>query len=137
MTITGECFCGAIGYEICGPLKDPRACHCSRCRKAFSGQSSNYARVAAAEFRWTRGEELLTSYASEQGFGILFCSVCGSTMCGTFGDAVHGVTLGCLNEDPEIDDIDHIFVDSKAAWDVIPERVRQFSEDRGKTDGRS
>ncbi len=136
MTISGECFCGSIGYAIRGSLKDPLSCHCSRCRKAFSAQSSNYARVNSNDFRWTSGEELLTSYVGEHGFGLLFCSVCGSTLCGTLDDDVHGVTLGCLNENPDIDDIHHIFVDSRAAWDVIPDSVTQFSEGRRDVDRR-
>lgn len=136
MTISGECFCGAIGYEVSGSLRDPVSCHCSRCRKVFSSQASNYARVDSADFRWVAGESLLSSYDSKHGFGILFCSVCGSTLCGTFENNVHGVTLGCLNEAPDIEDIHHIFVDSKAKWEVIPDGVRQFSEGRSDADRR-
>jgi hypothetical protein len=128
MTITGECFCGAVRYEIAGPLRDARSCHCSRCRKAFSAQASAYALVDAADFHWVTGEELLTSYASEAGFGLRFCSVCGSTLCGTFAGVIHGVTLGCVNGDPGVAISQHIFVGSKAPWEVIPDGVRVFEE---------
>lgn len=136
MAVTGECFCGAIRYEISGRLVDPLACHCSRCRKAFSSQSSNYARVRSDDFRWLVGEELLSAYVGEQGFGVRFCSICGSTLCGTIDNTVHGVTLGCLNEDPDIDEIHHIFVDSKAGWEVMPEGVKTYSEGRRDVDRR-
>ncbi|MFU8815855.1 MAG: GFA family protein [Pseudomonadales bacterium] len=128
MTITGECFCGAVRYEIAGPLRDARSCHCSRCRKAFSAQASAYALVDTADFQWVAGEELLTSYASHAGFGLRFCSVCGSTMCGTFAGEVHGVTLGCVNGNPGVAILQHIFVGSKAPWEVIPDGVRAFEE---------
>lgn len=78
---------------------------------------------------WVRGKEYLTTYASQQGFGFQFCKQCGSTLCGIHEDKVHGITLGCLNEDPEIEIGRHIFVRSKASWEVIPEGVTQYQED--------
>lgn len=128
MTITGECFCGSVKYKIEGSLKDARSCHCSRCRKAFSSQASSYALVEPDEFEWLQGEELLTSYESQPGFGLRFCSKCGSTMCGTYKGIVHGITLGCLNGNPEVQVGRHIFVGSKAAWEVIPEGVKTYDE---------
>ena len=133
---TGECFCGGVRYKITGRLSDPLACHCSRCRKAFSSQSSNYARIRPENFEWISGEDLLTSYIGKHGFGLLFCSVCGSTLCGVLDDEVHGVTLGCLNGEPDIKDIHHIFVDSKASWEVMPPDVTTFSEGREDSDRR-
>ena len=128
MTLTGECFCGEIGYEIAGELYDARSCHCSRCRKAFSAQASAYAEVKSEDFRWTRGEEFLTTYASQKDFGLQFCSRCGSTLCGLYKGNVHGVTLGCLNGDPDIQIARHIFVGSRASWEVMPEGVNQYQE---------
>ncbi len=126
MRLTGECFCGAIQYQVTGPLMDARSCHCSRCRKAFSSQASAYAQVNPRDFRWLSGEELLTTYSSAEGFGLQFCKYCGSTLCGLFEHQVHGITLGCLNEDPKIEIGRHIFVGSKARWEVIPEGVDQY-----------
>lgn len=128
MEITGECFCGKVTYQVNGRLRDARSCHCSRCRKAFSSQASAYALVDPTEFRWLSGEELLTSYVGSIGFGMQFCSICGSTLCGTFAGEIHGVTLGCLNGDPEIELGMHIHVGSKAKWETIPEGVPQFQE---------
>ncbi len=128
MKLTGECFCGEIKYEINGTLRDARSCHCSRCRKAFSAQASAYALVDPSEFRWVCGTELLTSYINQQGFGLQFCKQCGSTLCGIYQNKIHGVTLGCLNEDPEIEIGRHIFVGSKASWEVIPEGAPQYNE---------
>ena len=128
MTVSGECFCGAITYTVSGKLHDARSCHCSRCRKAFSSQASAYALVDSAEFTWTTGEELLTSYTGEHGAGLRFCSRCGSTLCGVFDGQVHGVTLGCVNGNPEIEIARHIFVGSKAAWEVLPQGIITFEE---------
>lgn len=128
MKLTGECFCGEIKYEVNGRLRDARSCHCSRCRKAFSSQASAYALVDPADFQWVCGSELLTSYVGEHGFGLQFCKQCGSTLCGIYQGEIHGVTLGCLNEDPEIEIGYHIFVGSKAIWEVIPEGAPQYEE---------
>jgi hypothetical protein len=84
--------------------------------------------VESSEFSWISGEQLLTSYISKHGYGLQFCSKCGSTLCGIFDGAVHGVTLGCLNGNPEIEIGMHIYVGSKAAWEVLPETVIQYQE---------
>ncbi|MGB5439758.1 MAG: GFA family protein [Gammaproteobacteria bacterium] len=128
MTINGGCFCGAVRYRIEGKLRDARSCHCSMCRKAFSAQASAYALVEPDEFTWVSGEDRLGSYESGGGMGLRFCSVCGSTLCGTSAGKVHGVTLGCVDGDPQITLGMHIFVGSKAAWETIPEGVPQYAE---------
>jgi hypothetical protein len=123
MLITGECFCGSISYQIEGALFDARSCHCSRCRKAFNSQASAYALVDPKAFTWVKGAEYLSSYESQPGFGLQFCSKCGSTLCGTYEGEVHGVTLGCVDGDPLVEIGYHIFVGSKAVWEVLPEGI--------------
>jgi hypothetical protein len=126
--IIGECFCGKVKYQVDGRLRDARSCHCSRCRKAFSSQASAYALVDPSKFKWLSGKDILTSYIGSHGFGLQFCSQCGSTLCGILNGVVHGVTLGCVNGDPEIEIGKHIYVGSKAQWEIIPEGVPQFNE---------
>ena len=101
MTIRGSCFCGAVSYKVEGKLRDARSCHCSMCRKAFSSQASAYAQVEAAEFSWVSGQNMLTSYSSDKGVCLVFRSKWGSTLCGMYQGKVHGVTLGCVDGDPE------------------------------------
>ena len=128
MTINGACFCGAVTYKIDGTLRDARSCHCSMCRKAFSSQASSYALLKPNEFSWLTGEDLLTSYDSKSGAGLQFCSKCGSTLCGTYKDKIHGVTLGCVEGNPQVELGMHIFVGSKATWETIAEGVPQYEE---------
>lgn len=127
--IEGGCFCGAIRYELTGPLAGARACHCSRCRKAFSGASSTFAWLAeGSELRWVSGEGELSRYASKAGWGIGFCQTCGSTLCGLFEGRVRGVTLGCVDGDPGVAIGEHLFVGSKAPWDHIGGDAPQHEE---------
>lgn len=128
MSIKGECFCGQVSYQIDGRLRDATSCHCSRCRKAFSAQASAAALLEPSEFHWLSGEHLLTSYVSQQGYGLQFCSVCGSTLCTVYKGEVFQVTLGCVVGDPDIEIGRHIFVGSKATWEVMPEGVLQFDQ---------
>ncbi len=116
---TGGCFCGRVRYEITAPLRAARSCHCSRCRKAFSGAGSAYAEVEPGAFAWTSGEDGLVRYESVPGWGLAFCGTCGTTLCGTHGDDVHGVTLGSVDGDPGVQIEMHIFVGSRAPWDHI------------------
>ncbi|HFD32538.1 MAG TPA: GFA family protein [Gammaproteobacteria bacterium] len=128
MTINGSCFCGEIKYIINGTLTDITSCHCSMCRKAFSSQASAFAHVNSDEFSWLLGESLLSTYESKTGAGIQFCSKCGSTLCGTNKGKVIGITLGCIEGDPEIKIEKHIFVGSKASWEIIPDGVPKYEE---------
>ena len=127
--LKGGCFCGAVKYEIAGPLKNARACHCSRCRKVFSGASSAFAEIGdISEFRWADGEDKVRTYASAEDWALGFCSVCGSTLCGLFEGRVMGVTLGTVDGDPGVEIDRHIFVGSKAPWDHIGGPAPQFEE---------
>lgn len=125
--ITGTCFCGNVRYEVFAPLKNARSCHCSRCRKAFSGAGSAYAEVETGSFSWVSGESALITYEAGPGWGLGFCGVCGSTICGTKNGEVHGVTLGCIDGDPGVEIQMHIFVGSKAPWDHIGGRAPQYN----------
>ena len=128
MAIQGSCFCGAVTFAVRGKLHNARSCHCSMCRKAFSAQASAYAEIEPGTFEWLSGEDKLTSFDTGNGGGLKFCSVCGSTLCGTFQDQIHGVTLGCVNGDPGVSIGMHIYVGSKAPWEVLPDGVRAYNE---------
>lgn len=128
MALTGGCFCGRVRYQINAPLEGARSCHCSRCRKAFSGAGSAYAEVAPGSFRWVSGKGNLTHYESTPDWGLCFCKTCGTTLCGTHRGAVHGVTLGTVDGDPGVQIEMHMFVGSKAPWDQIGGRARQYQE---------
>jgi hypothetical protein len=84
--------------------------------------------VEPTDFSWVSGKNLLISYDSKNSAGLQFCSICGSTLCGTYKGKINGVTLGCIDGDPEIEIGMHIFVGSKASWETIPDGVSQYEE---------
>ncbi len=126
--LTGGCFCGAVTYRVGAPLLRARACHCSRCRKAFSGAGSAYAEVEPGAFSWTQGQDILSVYRTQGTWGMAFCSRCGSTLAGMAGQDVHGVTLGCVDGDPGVQIAFHLFVGSKAPWDHIGGDAPQYGD---------
>jgi hypothetical protein len=129
--IRGGCSCGAVRYQVAGALGRASACHCSRCRKAFSGASSTYAEIEdGSTFSWVTGEDELTKHIAAKGWGLAFCRICGSTLCGIFDGKVHGVTLGTIDGDPGVQIEMHTFVGSKASWDHIGGGAPQFKEER-------
>ncbi len=126
--IEGGCFCGAIRYQLDGALHKARACHCSRCRKAFGGPGSAYAElVSHSSLRWVSGVDVLVNYETAKGWAMGFCSRCGSTLCGLHNGQVHGLALGCVDGDPGVEIEMHIFVDSKAPWDHIGGDAPQYA----------
>lgn len=126
--LTGGCFCGAVSYRVDAPLHTARACHCSRCRKAFSGAGSAYAEVQPGSLSWTQGRDVLTIHRASGPWGMAFCSRCGTTLTGMLGDDVHGVTLGSVDGDPGVQIAYHLFVGSKAPWDHIGGDAPQHGE---------
>ncbi len=49
--LTGSCLCGAVAFEVDGPIAGIGQCHCSLCRKV-SGTASNAVFVVASKADW-------------------------------------------------------------------------------------
>ena len=116
--LRGSCLCGEVQYEIEGPLRDVRNCHCSMCRKAHGAAFRTRATVRAADFRYLKGEHLITAYESSPGTYRTFCGRCGSRLITSF--AAHpehyGLPLGGLDDDPGVKPTNHVYVADKAPW---------------------
>ena len=123
MKIQGGCLCGAMRYEVDGPLTDVSNCHCSMCRRFHGAAFATYAKIGVEHFRWLSGQDLLTVYETSPGIGWAFCRICGSSL----GVPMHGklseITLGSLDTDPGVRPAEHIFVGSKAAWFEITDTL--------------
>jgi hypothetical protein len=75
---TGSCLCGAVKYEVHGPLRDVIACHCGQCRK----QTGNYMSATGAKLEYLKLTEQrgLKWYRSSPEAKRGFCGECGSTL---------------------------------------------------------
>jgi hypothetical protein len=77
-TYQGACHCGAVRFEVDGPIRDALACHCTQCRKV-SGHFWAASSVPVSQWRVTEGRGLRwyrSSPVAQRGF----CGDCGATL---------------------------------------------------------
>ena len=129
--LTGQCFCGAIEYEISGALGPIVNCHCSECRRWHGSAFRSRATVERKAFTWLKGEEHLTKYCSSKQNVYTFCSICGSNLIGYFkNNSEHiGLPLGGLDQDSGHKPVANIFVKYKAPWYDIADNLIQYDEE--------
>lgn len=79
--ITGRCLCGAVRYEVRGPLRDVLVCHCEECRR-WNGHVSASAAARKDDLfvLEQRGLRWIDSPHSEAGARRGFCGECGSSL---------------------------------------------------------
>jgi len=122
-TLKGACLCGGVEYEV----SDPQSlgyCHCTRCQR-WTGSSLAGVVVARENFRFTKGENLVTRYESE--FAPRhFCSTCGSSLYDDLGD-VFFVAAGLMRE-LDLEPSFHLQVAYKADWHSIGDDAKQYAE---------
>jgi hypothetical protein len=106
---TGGCLCGAVRYEITGPLPAPSACHCAQCRRQH-GALGVY--TLAPEDRYTiTGGRNLAWYQSSPGIRRGFCRLCGSKLFWERGGSGQiDVTLGSMDEPTGLKIEKHIYL---------------------------
>jgi hypothetical protein len=128
--IRGSCLCGGVKFEVTPPFLRAGRCHCDRCRKHSGAAVCTQARVLKEQFRLLDGLELIRVYGTGEGAVKAFCTVCGSSLFG--GDWPEGdqvsIRMGAFDDDPGIRPQFHTFVDSRAPWDEITDRLPQYPE---------
>ena len=113
----GSCHCGAVEYEIDSLDTGIEHCHCYTCRKAHAAAFNSSAGVKRSEFRWTKGEDKLTSYQSSPGKLRHFCSCCGSHLMAerVARDNVI-LRVATLDDDPGVTPVGHIWRAHDVPW---------------------
>lgn len=126
--LSGCCLCEEIAYEISGELGPIFQCHCSKCRRWHGAAFRTRATISAEQFRWIKGQNLLSRYYSSEFVVKHFCSVCGSNLISTYDNEPDkiGVPLGGLDQAPSNEPEGHIFVGSKSPWVKITDDLPQY-----------
>lgn len=120
--LKGRCNCGAVSFEVRGPVRSASACHCGQCRR----QSGGVWHSAVAEEsdvviegapRWYR-----SSGSAQRGF----CSDCGAFLFWKH-DAESGLSfaLGALDRPTGLALEKHIFIADKGDYYAIGDGVPQ------------
>ena len=60
--LTGACGCGAVQYEISGPVKLVVNCHCNTCRNMNGAAYSTYGVIARDALTIQQGQESIATY---------------------------------------------------------------------------
>ena len=117
---TGRCHCGAVRFEVRGPLRDVLICHCSDCRR-HHGHASAHTRCAPEHLEMLEARGLKwyeTSAAGSRGF----CAECGSVLFyqrrGAPGIAINA---GVLDTPTGLRTALHLFTSDKADYYEIGE----------------
>ena len=129
----GECNCGAVSFEINTELRDVYVCHCSICRKATASGGIAVVVVNNNDFKWLKGQEQVKTWQKPgQDWETSFCINCGSALPGKNDDDRMYVPAGLISEGGEQMQVaHHIWVDSKAHWEVIADNGIQHPKGFG------
>ena len=125
----GNCLCGAVEFELSGEIPKLYQCHCSLCRKV-TGSSANAALIIPVrQFEWLRGHDQISEYESETGFKSYFCRACGSPLPNpTRENRAWWVPAGLLEDSSGLELAAHLYVGSRASWDIIAGSSLQFDQ---------
>lgn len=124
----GSCLCGSVTYEV-DELGQIVHCHCRTCRKAHAASFTSTARVKREHFRWTRGENRLSSFESSPGKIRRFCSACGAHVVAERAEQPHVILrVATLDDDPGLTPSMHIWRAHDAAWLQDTEEIPSYSE---------
>lgn len=78
-TTTGHCLCGAVRFDIRGPMRDVIECHCETCRR-FSGGLWHGSAAMLADVDIHDVSGALTWYRSSDHAQRGFCKNCGASL---------------------------------------------------------
>jgi hypothetical protein len=125
--IKGSCLCGAVSFEIQGPLRSARFCHCTHCRKFSGTNSAAWGLAETAHVTIAPLAPNVTKFNSGGGLRV-FCSACGSPL--WYEPAgrpeFRGIPLGAIDEGDVAKPEKHVWTRSKVPWGSISDDLPQF-----------
>src|ERR1700738_3581956 len=120
---TGQCLCGAVRYEVRGPLRDVLVCHCEECRRWHGHFSASTAALKEhLVLLEERGLRWIQSPRSDAQARRGFCGECGSSL---FWDPPRRKTIsiaaGTLDGPTGLRSLSHWFVAQAGDYYEIPQ----------------
>ena len=110
----GGCLCGAVRYEVTGPLRDVVICHCGRCRRTH-GHAAAYSACAEPDLVLARDDGLRWYEADGRARG--FCARCGASLFWRAeGRGTISVAAGTLDQPTGLKIVAHIYTRDHADY---------------------
>jgi hypothetical protein len=125
--VTGRCNCGDVEFKISVSPEDVYICHCSICRRNTGGPGVAVTLVNNSDFHWLRGLSLINTWIKPgHDWHCSFCINCGSALPGKNDEDNFYVPVSLLDKDlAGLQVSQHLFVASKASWEVIADDGNQ------------
>ena len=120
---TGRCLCGAVTYEVRGPMRDVMLCHCEECRRA-NGYLGAYSATLREHLVVAEGSTLrwMDSPASDRRAQRGFCGECGSSLFWQAADAERvNVAVGTLDRPTGLRLAAHWYTHHAGDYDELPD----------------
>jgi hypothetical protein len=129
--VNGSCLCGEVAYQLSGPLRSFKYCHCSRCRKVTGSAHAANLYVNLNQFTLVKGEALYGRYELEgaEFYATGFCKQCGSNLPWlTQTGQKMIIPAGSLDDEIEVTPSQNIFCGSQVNWYVDVSSIPKFDE---------
>lgn len=123
----GSCLCGAVRFEVEGEFEHFYLCHCRHCQKDTGSSHAANLFSGSGVLRWFAGADKVTAYTLPgTRHARNFCSVCGSALPSSqMQGKLLVVPAGSLDARVGLRPEAHLFMSSKADWDVDLDEVAQ------------
>lgn len=131
-TVTGDCLCGAVRFEVTLPTMFCGHCHCTMCQRNHGAAFVTWFAVDRSQLSVSEGEGELVRFDSSEHGTRSFCSRCGTSLFCENDEHPDRVDIPLANMNAPIDRTPqvHVHVDSKADWYAIADSLPRLG---GKT----
>jgi hypothetical protein len=121
---SGGCLCGAIRYEVAGPLRDVVMCHCGRCRRthghvaAYAAcQASHLVLIEAGALRWYEQDERARGFCGECGASLFWRAA---------GRASGSIAAGSIDHPTGLTTVAQIFTEDRGDYYLVVGEGERF-----------
>ena len=121
----GSCLCGAVAFEVLGPLRDVINCHCGQCRRTH-GAAGAYTNVNESDLHLTETRGLKW-YRSSTEARRGFCDQCGASLFwDRIGHETISIAAGALDQPTGLKTAMHIYTDDQADFYELTDTLPRY-----------
>lgn len=127
--LKGRCSCGAVEFMIPDAFIYAAYCHCSECRRTTGSSFSVFGGISDSDLKITKGQDNIKFNRKSEDTEGAFCSRCCTAIYGRKSKlGLTHIQYGTLDEAPSLLPQVHLYVGSKAPWDIICDKLPQYIE---------